>query len=45
MKRVKSFSKLNKEEKEKAEMDELLSKFLFTPKYKFSDLGGLDHVI
>ena len=26
-------------------MDEMLAKFLVTPKLKFSDLGGLDHVI
>lgn len=41
----KSYTKFSKDEKEKAEVDEMLAKYLVTPKITFADLGGLDHVI
>jgi hypothetical protein len=44
-KKVQSYAKFNKEQKEQAESEELLAKFLVVPKLKFSDLGGLEPVI
>lgn len=44
-KKVHSYGQFSKEQKEKKDVDEMLAKFLVTPKVTFAEMGGLGDVI
>jgi hypothetical protein len=41
----KSYKQFSKDAKEKLEAEEMLNKYLVTPKITFADLGGLEKVV